>query len=172
VLAELRETLDRRLAALPAIDPAQQTMLPDGRTGPYSQFMMFRAFDCWTHEQDIRRAVGRPGNLDAPAADRARHILTAGLPFVVAKRAGSGPGSSVAFKITGPPSFRICVVVGDDGRGALAEPTSDPTVRLELSWEGYLRLAAGRCAAGDVEVTIDGDRDLADRVLGNMAVTP
>lgn len=172
VVAELRETLDRRLAALSAIDAAQQTLLPDGRTGPYSRFMMFRAFDAWTHEQDVRRAVERPGNLDAPAAERARQILTTGLPVVVAKRAGAGPGHSVTFKITGPPSFRTCVVVGDDGRGRAAEPPQDPTVTLAMSWEGYLRLAAGRCGAADVAVSVDGDRDLADRVLGNMAVTP
>jgi uncharacterized protein (TIGR03083 family) len=172
MVAELRETLERRLAVLPGIDPARQTLLPSGRTGPYSRFMMFRAFDVWTHEQDIRRAVERPGNLDAPAAERARQILTTGLPAVVAKRAGAGPGHSVTFKVTGPPSFRTCVVVGDDGRGSAAEPPPDPTVALAMSWESYVRLAAGRCTAADVEVAVDGDRELAGRVLGNMAVTP
>jgi len=172
VLAELRETLERRLAALPTIEPERQIMAPDGRMGTYSRFMMFRAFDCWTHEQDIRRAVGRPGNLDAPAADRARQILNSGLPSAVAKRAGADPGRSVIFEISGPPSFRSCVLVGDDGRGRLAEPASDPTVTLTMSWESYLRLGAGRCGPGDVEISIKGDRDLADRVLGNMALTP
>jgi uncharacterized protein (TIGR03083 family) len=173
VLAELRETLDRRLAVLATTDPAEPTPAPDGRAGPYSRLMMFRAFDCWTHEQDIRRAVGRPGNLDAPAADRARQILTAGLPLVVAKRAGAEPGRSVALEVTGPPTFRMCVVVGDDGRGRVAEPApADSTVALAMTWEGYARLASGRCAAEDAEVSVDGDRELADRVLGSMAVTP
>jgi uncharacterized protein (TIGR03083 family) len=172
VIAELRETLERRVTALSAIDPAQQLMAPDGRMGPYSRLMMFRAFDCWTHEQDIRRAVERPGNLDAPAADRARRILTTGLPFVVAKRAGAGPGHSATFTITGPPSFRTCVVVGADGRGSLAEPAADPTVTLAMSWEDYLRLATGRCRATDVEISVTGDHELACRILGNMAVTP
>jgi uncharacterized protein (TIGR03083 family) len=173
MLAELRETLDRRLAALATIDPAEPILAPDGRTGPYSRLMMFRAFDCWTHEQDIRRAVGRPGNLDSPAADRARQLLTAGLPFVVAKRAGAEPGRSVALEVTGPPSFRLCVVVGDDGRGRVAEPApAHPSVALAMTWEGYTRLASGRCAAEDAGVSVDGDRELADRVLGSMAVTP
>jgi uncharacterized protein (TIGR03083 family) len=172
LVAELRETLTRRLTALPAIDPRQEIRAPDGRTGPYSRFMMFRAFDCWVHEQDIRRAVGRPGNLDAPAADRARQILVSGLPFVVGKRAAAEPGRSVLFKITGPPSFRTCVMVGDDGRARPVEPTSDPTVAVAMEWESYVRLAAGRCGPGDVKVAVEGDRDLADRVLGNMSVTP
>lgn len=172
VVAELRETLVRRLTALTTIDPERQVKAPDGRMGPYSRFMMFRAFDCWVHEQDIRRAVGRPGNLDAPAAERARHIIDSGMPFVVAKRAGAGPGSSIVFKITGPPSFRSCVLVGDDGRGRPVEPESHPTVTLAMGWEGYVRLAAGRCGPADVDISIEGDHDLAGRVLGNMAVTP
>jgi uncharacterized protein (TIGR03083 family) len=172
VLAELRETLKRRLAALETTDPEQQMKAPDGRMGPYSRMLMFRAFDCWIHEQDIRRAVGRPGNLDAPAAERARQIMVSGLPFVVAKRAGAGPGSTVALEITGPPSFRSCVVVGNDGRGQAIESTPDPTVTLRMGWESYVRLAAGRCGPGEVEVSVDGDRDLASRILGNMAVTP
>ncbi|MBC6470716.1 maleylpyruvate isomerase family mycothiol-dependent enzyme [Actinomadura alba] len=172
VLAELRETLSRRLTALAAIDPRRQITSPDGRPGPYSRFMMFRAFDCWVHEQDIRRAVGRPGNLDAPAAERARHILGSGMPAVVAKRAGAGPGSSVIFKITGPPTFRSCILVGDDGRARWAEPEPNPTVTLAMDWEAYMRLAAGRCAPTAVDIAIDGDHELAGRVLGNMTVTP
>jgi hypothetical protein len=116
--------------------------------------------------------VGRPGNLDAPAADRARHILDSGMPFVVAERAGARPGSSVLFTISGPPSFRSCVVVGEDGRGRPGEPRSHPTVTLAMDWETYLRLGAGRCRPADVDVSVQGDRDLADRVLGNMAMTP
>jgi uncharacterized protein (TIGR03083 family) len=172
LVAELRETLTQRLAALVTVDPQEQMRAPDGRTGPYSRFMMFRAFDCWVHEQDIRRAVGRPGNLDAPAADRARQILVSGLPFVVGKRAAAEPGRSVTFEITGPPSFRTCVVVGDDGRARPVEPAPEPTVAVAMEWESYVRLAAGRCGPGDVKVAVEGDRDLAGRVLGNMSVTP
>ena len=36
----------------------------------YGRFMRVRIFDCWMHEQDIRRAVGRPGHVEGPAVDR------------------------------------------------------------------------------------------------------
>jgi uncharacterized protein (TIGR03083 family) len=171
-LAELRETLKRRLGALAVIDSEQEIQAPDGRMGPYSRMMMFRAFDCWIHEQDIRRAVGRPGNLDAPAAERARQIMVSGFPFVVAKRAGAEPGCSVTLEITGPLSFRTCVVVDEEGRGRPAESVPDPAVTLTMGWEGYVRLSAGRCGPADVRTSVDGDRDLAERILGTMSVTP
>jgi len=173
VRAELAETLERRLAQLAEIDPDQQMFCPDGKMGDYRRFMMFRPFDCYVHEQDIRRAVGRPGNLDAPAADLAWQILGTGLPFIVARRAKAEPGQSVTFQISGPPSRRRAVLVDADGRGRVADPSpDDPTVTLDLDWESYLRLAAGRCGPDAVSVEITGDADLAGRVLSHMAVTP
>jgi uncharacterized protein (TIGR03083 family) len=173
VREELAETLERRLAQLAEIDPDQEMLCPDGKLGDYRRFMLFRPFDCYVHEQDIRRAVGRPGNLDAPAAELAWRILGTGLPFVVAYMARAEPGQSVAFHISGPPAHRAAVLVGPDGRGKVAEPApDDPTVTLGLDWESYLRLAAGRCGPDAVSVDIAGDPDLAARVLSNMAVTP
>lgn len=185
VLGELRQVLDRRLAALAHTDPEQPAMAPTGRTVSYAEFMVFRAFDCWAHEQDIRRAVGRPGNLDTPAALCARTILRRGLPFVVGKKAAAVPGQSVVFDITGPAAFTAYVQIGDDGRGrdAAALPAATTvdrdldalpaaTATLRMDWETYVRLAAGRCSPGAVAVSTSGDEDLAERVLANMSVTP
>lgn len=173
VLAELRDVLERRLVALATTEPDQETMAPTGRMVPYSMFMVFRAFDCWVHEQDIRRAVGRPGNLDAPGAECARMILRPGLPMVVAKRAGAAAGQSVEFRIIRPTPSTEYVQVGADGRARLADdPAGPPTASLSMDWETYVRLAAGRCAPADVEVEIKGDADLGARVLANLAITP
>ncbi|MEV5829572.1 maleylpyruvate isomerase family mycothiol-dependent enzyme [Spirillospora sp. NPDC052242] len=173
VAAELADTLDRRLARLPAIDPDQLTVLPNGKEGRYKRFMAFRAMDCWTHEQDVRRAVGRPGNLDAPAAHCLWSILGAGLPLVVARRAKAEPGTSVLFTITGPPSFRAAIVVDPEGRAVPADPEpAEFTAELAMDLETYVRLAAGRCTANAVTVATKGDEDLAARVLATMALTP
>lgn len=172
VAAELAGTLDRRLAQLPGIDPAQGLILPNGKEGTYARLMTFRAMDCWTHEQDVRRAVGRPGNLDAPAAHCLWSILGIGLPLVVARFAKAGPGASVLFTITGPPSFRSAIAVGADGRGVPADPEpADFTAELDMDLETYLRLAAGRCTPEAVTVRTKGDEDLAARVLATMALT-
>jgi uncharacterized protein (TIGR03083 family) len=172
VLAELAEVLDLRLAALTGIDPDQPTMLPTGKTGPYVLFMEFRAFDCYTHEQDVRRAVNRPGNLDAPAALCARNRLTSGLSYVFAKKAGARPGQSLRFEVVGPAAFTAHIAVGEDGKAREVEPVADSTVALRMDWETYLKLATGRCAPESVTVTASGDTTLATRILANMAVTP
>ncbi|XRQ04759.1 maleylpyruvate isomerase family mycothiol-dependent enzyme [Actinomadura welshii] len=171
VAAELADALERRLAQLPGIDPERIVTLPDGTEGTYARLMKVRAMDCWTHEQDIRRAVGRPGNLDGPAAHCFWEVLSRGLPIVVARRAKAGPGRTVAFKISGPPDFHVAVHVDDDGRGSWAEP-GEPDAELAMDWETYVRLTAGRCTPEAVTVRLTGDQDLANRVLANMAITP
>lgn len=171
VAAQLAGALERRLAELPGLDPERVVRCPDGRDGSYTRFMTFRAMDCWTHEQDVRRAVGRPGNLDAPAARCFWELTSPGLPRVVAKKAGAEPGRSVAFRISGPPDFHVAVRVDDDHRGRLAEPEK-ATAELSMDWETYVRLTAGRCTPEAVTVRVDGDRELASRVLAGMAMTP
>ncbi|TDD35064.1 maleylpyruvate isomerase family mycothiol-dependent enzyme [Actinomadura sp. KC06] len=171
VAAQLADALERRLAQLPGLDPDRVVMCPDGREGPYSRLVKFRAMDCWTHEQDIRRAVGRPGNLDAPAAHSFWELMSVALPRIVARPGKAEPGRSVAFTISGPPDFRAAVRVDGDRRGQWAEP-ADPTAELAMDLETYVRLTAGRCTPDDVTVQIDGDKELAGRVLANMAITP
>lgn len=172
VLAELDEALTQRLAALPGIDPDEPTMAPNGQMVTYAVFMAFRAFDCYVHEQDIRRATGRPGNLDAPAALCSRDILTRGLPYVVGKKAAARPGQSVTLHVTGPAAFTAHLEVGDDARARETAPLADPTATLTMDWETYLVLATGRRTPDQVTVKTEGDPDLATRILTTMAVTP
>ncbi|MFI0351910.1 maleylpyruvate isomerase family mycothiol-dependent enzyme [Actinomadura sp. 9N407] len=179
VLAELRDVLDRRLAALGETDSEQPTVAPTGRMVPYREFMVFRAFDCYIHEHDIRRAVGRPGNLDAPAAFCARTIMESGLPMIVGKRSGAGTNRTVVFEVSEPVPFTSRIRIGEDGRarpdsgsGAVSVSGDVADVTLRMDWETFMRLAAGRCAPTDVKVGIDGDADLAGRILANMVLTP
>ncbi|TDB86786.1 maleylpyruvate isomerase family mycothiol-dependent enzyme [Actinomadura sp. KC216] len=171
VAEQLADALERRLVQIPGLDPDHIVMCPDGREGAYSRLMKFRAMDCWTHEQDIRRAVGRPGNLDAPAAHSFWELMSVALRRIVARPGKAEPGQSVAFTINGPPDFRAAVLVDGDRRGQWAEP-DDPTAALSMDLETYVRLTAGRCTADAVEVKVDGDEELAGRVLANMAITP
>ncbi|GAA4293000.1 hypothetical protein GCM10023178_77830 [Actinomadura luteofluorescens] len=141
-------------------------------SGPYTRFMEFRAMDCWTHEQDIRRAVGRPGNLDAPAARCFWDLLSRPLPRIVARAAKGEPGRSAALSISGPPDFEVAVTGGGDGRGEWSDAPASPAARIAMDWETYVRLTAGRCGAGDVAVRTEGDGELAGRILATMGVTP
>ncbi|MFC5179749.1 maleylpyruvate isomerase family mycothiol-dependent enzyme [Actinomadura harenae] len=172
VLAELRVVLDRRMERLAEISPDEPAVLPTGREGTYGELMVFRAFDCWAHEQDIRRAVGRPGNLDAPAAARMFQVVERGLPMIVGKRAGASPGTAVTFEVSGPFAFTRHVEVAPDGRAAFTEEARDGATVLRMDWETFVRLVTGRCTSADVTVGASGDEELAARVAGAMSLAP
>ena len=134
-------------------DPAtawdEQTLTPVG-PGTYGLFMEIRVFDCWVHEQDVRRAVGRPG-----PPRRAR------------RRAGRCPAHRIARLRRRQAGRRRRRRVGRRGAGPAAGPdprrrpspaggprpssrTADPTVRIRTDGETWACLCAGRWSAGDV----------------------
>jgi uncharacterized protein (TIGR03083 family) len=171
ILGELRDVIGRRLAVLRsgAVDLSEMTDTPFGRTMPYGDFVANRAFDVWMHEQDVRRAVARPGNLHGPGADCSRQVLAGALPFVIGKRAAAAPGQAVVIET---PEHRWRVEIGDDRRARFRDGETEPTVRLRMAWETFVRLGGGRVPATDADVEIAGDTDLAGRILAGMAITP
>lgn len=177
VAAELDEVVVRRLDQLRAMtdeDFERVGWSPVGEV-PYRRFMVVRVFDCWMHEQDMRRAVGREGNLDGPAAEVALGHFTNALGFVVGKKAGAPQGSSVVFETTGPVPRTYAVAV--DGRAQLVEPApDDPTVTIVLPLTTLVALGGGRWDADEARaaggLTMTGDTDLGERVLANLGFTP
>src|SRR5665811_2248036 len=105
VLAELEDLLAQRLQTLR--DPMlTDTSIIAGPFGPdqAATVMLLRTFDVWTHEQDIRSALGRPGNLDSPAAAVCVSSIMHQLPKLIAKSAAVEPGHRVVMEVTGPGS--------------------------------------------------------------------
>ncbi|MEU7317242.1 maleylpyruvate isomerase family mycothiol-dependent enzyme [Streptomyces sp. NPDC007083] len=178
--SEFEYTLIRRARQLRnekrSAEAEVNSVLPFGpRKLPLERQLTLRAFDVWVHEQDLRRALDKPGNLDSPGAQVARDVFLAGLPKVVAKDAGAPPNCAVVFDVSGPVEFMRTVRVDQDGRGTVDSSVSlGPAVTLAMDWETYSRLAAGRVRPEAVadRVKIDGDADLADAVLKHFAVTP
>jgi uncharacterized protein (TIGR03083 family) len=176
VVAERREAL----AANPPEDPSAPGPSFAALAGwSWETLLHNRPFDVWMHEQDIRRAVGRPGGLDTPGAAHAARVLARSMAMVVGKRGGAQPGQSVLFALSGVehPDLpdRLAVLVGDDGRARSADPDDlpgGPTATLHLSFVDWIRLGGGRAGADDVEVRVEGDEELGRRVLAGMAVTP
>jgi uncharacterized protein (TIGR03083 family) len=177
--SELEYVLIRRARQIRNEKRAPETeirsVLPwEEKTTVERQYLM-RAFDVWVHEQDLRRALGKPGNLDAPGAHIARDLLVAGLPKVVAKDARAPRNSAVVLDVTGVVEFMRTVRVDAEGRGTVDGSVSlGPTVTLTLDWETYLRLACGRVRPEAVadQVKVEGDAALATAILRNFAVTP
>ncbi|GAA2384542.1 maleylpyruvate isomerase family mycothiol-dependent enzyme [Streptomyces glaucosporus] len=175
--SELEYTIIRRSRQLrnEKRDPSTMVMTPLGREMPLEQALRLRAFDVWVHEQDLRRALGKPGNLDSPGAHVARDVLLERLPKVVAKDAGAPPNTAVVVDVSGPVEFMRTVRVDAEGRGTVDGSVSlGPAVTLAMDWETYVRLACGRVRPSAVRdnLKIEGDQELADAILAHFAVTP
>ncbi|GGO84617.1 maleylpyruvate isomerase family mycothiol-dependent enzyme [Wenjunlia tyrosinilytica] len=172
---ELEYTIIRRSRQL-----RNETREPDatvrGVTGKEETLeaqLISRAFDVWVHEQDVRRALGRPGNLDSPGAIVTRDFLIQSLPKAVAKGAGAPPNSAVVFDVHGAVEFMRTVRVNAEGRGSVdASVSLGPAVTLSMDWEMYVLLQCGRIRAHVAQVKLEGDEELGRRVLENLAVTP
>jgi len=172
-LAEFREVTNRRLAELAGYRPddfAQESWTPMG-LGTIRDLLPFRVFDSWVHEQDMRRAVELPGDLDSPVAAVVLDRIVGSMPFVVGKKAGAPAGASVVFELSGPLARTIAI--GVDGRAKLLDAVpAEPTTRIVTDTETFARLAVGRLdsaatlAAGAVR--LEGDQHLGRCVVEEM----
>jgi uncharacterized protein (TIGR03083 family) len=172
------EVTRRRLGHLRAMTPEEMeapSWSPIGEV-PYRVFMRVRVFDCWMHEQDIRRVVDRPGHESGPALDCVVERLRAALGFVVGKKAGAPDGSQVLIRTTGPTEVAFGVVV--DGRARVVDPNElgPPDVAITLPFTSLAALGGGRWDRARAEaaggVVVDGDGELGRAVLDHMAFTP
>ena len=189
VTAELQRVLGGRLGRLRDPQLTEETQVPgvlSDRPTTLGALLRLRTFDVWAHEQDIREALGRPGNLDSPAAAvSVRQVLDA-LPMIVVKRVGLEPGKVLMVELTGPVVARsgVRVEAGEDGRplgklmfaGASDEtgpiPAIGRTTSLQMSTEVFTRRAAGRRTTEDCVYTVLGDEEIARRFMDALVVTP
>lgn len=175
IINEIRSAATARHTALLADPPTDGSAKPSpifgGVPWDWRTLLRNRPLDVWMHEQDVRRAVGRPGGMDSPAAQHTADYLAESLGYVLAKRVGAAPGTTAVLEVEGSAPFAF--TVNDANRGErLAEPPADPTVRMRMPRESFIRLAGGRCEAEPGTITVEGDRELGDRILDAMATTP
>jgi uncharacterized protein (TIGR03083 family) len=173
VLARWREVSAQRVDQLRSAPPERFDELGPSPVGqvPYREFMAVRVMDCWSHEQDIRRAVGKPGHRAGPIVEHSLDRFVSGMPFVVGKKAGAPDGTSVVFELSGDAPRTIAVTVAD-GRAKVVDDAPSPTVRLAMDAETWWCLCLGRWDGPTVRakglVTIDGDRALGEKVVDSM----
>lgn len=184
VVDELETVLADRLEELsdPALTPDTVVRTPLGEK-PLAEALRIRCLDIWTHEQDIRQALGRPGDLDSPAAAIFMEALFDALPRLVAREAAIPPGNVVILEVTGPVLGRagVWVDTGDDGRprgiplfSGVAHD-GDPTdvfTTITLSTDAVTRRAAGRGGVDDIHFTWHGDEQVARKVLEHLVFVP
>jgi uncharacterized protein (TIGR03083 family) len=175
VLAEFVETTNRRIDALSAMTTETFDEVGWSPIGdvPYREFMATRLVDCWAHEQDMRRALDRPGGRNGAGEEEVLDRCEQTMPYVVGKRVAPPEGTVVLLAVTGVMGRHITVAVRDGRAAAVPVTDAPPTVSLTLDQDTFWRLCFGRVGADRVlaegRVAIEGDVPMAHRLLGSMS---
>jgi uncharacterized protein (TIGR03083 family) len=174
LLEEFHRITSVRLAQLRAMPAEAMEALGPSPVGeaPYREALSVRLMDCWVHEQDIRRAVGKPGHREGPIVEQSLDRFRSAMGFVVGKKAGAPAGSTVVFELTGPAPCTFALEVNERAGVTDTVPAS-PTVRLVMTAETWWCLGLGRWSADSVRagglVRIEGDEALGQAVLNHLA---
>lgn len=183
VVDELEGVLSKRMLQFEDPELTMETEVKGvGGPAPAGEVLRERILDIWTHEQDMRQALGRPGDLDSPGAAVFMDTLCEELPRLVATDAGIPPGNVVIFDVTGPVVGRSGVRVEVDEQGVSygtplftgqvhEHPEDGQVTSITLSTDAITRRAAGRGSLGDIHYTVQGDEDVALRVLQALPFT-
>jgi len=176
IIDELETSAAKRDDLLRAMMPLDPTAPGDGLARlagwDWATLLSNRVFDQWMHQQDIRRAVDKPGGLAGPGGAHALAVFARGIPFVIGKRVAPPPGTTVVLNITGEQPATLGATVGEDGRATRLDAVPDaPTATINMDFETFIVLSGGRRTPDQVTSTVNGDTALASAVLANLAVT-
>jgi uncharacterized protein (TIGR03083 family) len=173
VLTEFSAVFSGRIAALRALPDAsfeEPARGPMGSMSPLNRMLGIRVFDIWAHEQDIRRAVGRPGGYDTLAAAVSFDRCTA---FAGATYADRMPdGSTLVWQLDGPYAGTHAWSYAEGKATRLDEAPAQPTVRLSADSETFMVLCCGRADAQPEAVRVEGDASLGAAILADPGFTP
>lgn len=123
-----------------------------------STALVARAFEIWTHADDIRRATSRP--LDVPSQEELHTMSSTsvgGLPVLLAVTGGP-PMQPTRVVLTGPGGGTFDLGSTDGGRAAVEHLIVADVV-------DYCRLVSRRIDAADVAGHREGDDELIDALL-------
>jgi uncharacterized protein (TIGR03083 family) len=157
--AEFRQAADRTLDLVRSAD-GQAVVALHGLRLPVSTLLIVRAFELWTHENDIRQAIGWAPSVPDPSTLRLMTDLAARL--LPGAGAGLGEATDVRLVLTGPGGGTWDVTVGSDLPAAAS-------VAIVTDAVGFCRLAANRVTPAELDVSVTGDPARAAAVL--FAVT-
>ncbi len=177
IIDELEKAAGVRYAALRERPPADASgappITPGGIGWNWETLLRNRPLDVWMHEQDIRRAVGRPGDLSTAGAAHTVLVFTMSFAYSIGKRVAPPAGTTVVLDVRGTSPVHLAVEVNADGRAIpRATDPEHPTVHLTMGLETFTVLGGGRRSPDSLDVQVDGDQELGRRVLDALAVTP
>ena len=156
--AEWGQAAQQTLARVRDAGDADAIVTVYGVPLPLSAWLVVRAFELWTHENDIRRAAGLPASVPDPATLRLMTDLVAGVLPLATAGAGLDQAISLRLVLTGPGGGTWDVPVGGPVPGAAP-------MRIVTDAVGFCRLAANRCAPADLDLHLSGDPEQGALVL-------
>ncbi len=138
-----------------------------GVTFELDAFLVVRAFELWTHEEDIRRATGRPvADPDAATLSRMTGLATALLPAGMARAGGTGPGT-VRLVLTGPGGGTWDV--GLAGGVSRAEPGRTFDTHVVVDAAAFCRVVANRSTLEEAAPVLAGGQAPARLLFAGAA---
>ena len=158
--AEWRGAADRGLALAREHRDLHAEVALHGMRLPLGALLIVRAFELWTHDNDIRRATGLPPAVPDASTLRLMTGLAARLLPYGAARAGLREPTRLHLVLTGPGGGTWDVVIGD------ADQQAPAPVGIVTGAVGFCQLVANRAAPGELDLHITGD---AGRVAGILA---
>jgi uncharacterized protein (TIGR03083 family) len=156
--ADWRRAADRTLALVRAAgDPCAEVAM-HGMRLPLGALLVARAFELWTHDNDIRKAAGLPITVPDPSTLALMTRLAARLLPHAAARTGLHEPVNVHLVLTGPGGGTWDVAIG--------ERRPDPvSIRIVADAAGFCRLVANRVTPADLDLHVTGDPGRAAGVL-------
>lgn len=155
-------TAARAVAAEAAGDRGRMVVFHD-LTLTVDQLLVMRTGELWSHAIDVCQATGRPlPELDTPSMAMLCTELMAAVPLAMAHGGVSEPDRTARFVLTGPAGGTFTVPL------ARQPQTTEPDVTIVTDAVSFCRLAVRRLPPDDLDAAIEGDHDLATRVLAAM----
>ena len=155
---------DALLAAARGADPGRAITIHD-IPGHLDSLLTMRTFELWAHGMDIAVATGRP----VATPDDGRMLLMSSrlmgaVPGALAYRGVRASGRTARFVLTG--SAGGCYDVALDG--AAVDVPGEPDVTIVGDVVDVCKVAAARLSPSAVDVTVEGDSELATLLLSNI----
>jgi uncharacterized protein (TIGR03083 family) len=142
-----------------------ETLALHGMRLPLGALLVVRAFELWTHENDIRSAAGLPASAQDPSTLRLMtELVVQLLPVGMARAGGSRGPLDLHLVLTGAGGGTWDVALGErEGAAAV------PEVAVVADAVTFCRLVANRISPGELRAHVSGPMAGADRVLAGAA---
>jgi uncharacterized protein (TIGR03083 family) len=156
--AEWRRAAERTIELVQACGDMDAEVAVHGMRLPLGALLIARAFELWTHDNDIRTAAGLPASVpDASTLTLMTGLAARLLPHVAARTCPQ-TSVSVHLVLTGPGGGTWDIAIGQSS----PEP---PGICIITDTIGFCQLAANRIAPADLELHVTGDQSHAPGVL-------